>query len=158
MVFSKKIKRTLISLVALVSLVSCGAVFTTPVSADTSSSYRNNEVNLDVKSAIAIDSNSGQILYAKNADKTLPIASMTKLITVYLTLNAIKNKKLSWNQKVKPTASIVKVANNAEYSNVPLKMGHSYTIRQLYQATLIESANGAAMLLGQTIAGSIKVA
>ncbi|XKU95555.1 serine hydrolase [Lactobacillus acidophilus] len=156
MVFSKKIKRTLISLVALVSLVSCGAVFTTPVSADTSSSYRNNEVNLDVKSAIAIDSNSGQILYAKNADKTLPIASMTKLITVYLTLNAIKNKKLSWNQKVKPTASIVKVANNVEYSNVPLKMGHSYTIRQLYQATLIESANGAAMLLGQTIAGSQK--
>ncbi len=81
---------------------------------------------------------------------------MTKLVTVYLTLQAIKNKKLSWDQKAKPTAPIVKVANNTEYSNVPLKMGHSYTIRQLYQATLIESANGAAMLLGQTIAGSQK--
>lgn len=81
---------------------------------------------------------------------------MTKLITVYLTLQAIKDHKLSWDQKVKPTAPIVKVANNAEYSNVPLKLGHSYTIRQLYQATLIESANGAAMLLGQTIAGSQK--
>lgn len=156
MFFSKKIKRTLISLVAFVSLFSCGAVFSTPVNADTSSSYRSSEVNLDVKSAIAIDSESGQILYAKNADKTLPIASMTKLVTVYLTLQAIKNKKLSWDQKVKPTAPIVKVANNTEYSNVPLRMGHSYTIRQLYQATLIESANGAAMLLGQTIAGSQK--
>lgn len=156
MVFSKKIKRALISFVALISLVSCSTAFSFPVSADAANSYQADQVNLAVKSAIAIDSDSGQILYAKNADKTLPIASMTKLATVYLTLNAIKNKKISWNQKVKPTAPIVKVANNAEYSNVPLKMGHSYTIKQLYQATLIESANGAAILLGQTIAGSQK--
>lgn len=156
MVFSKKIKRALISFVALISLVSCSTAFSLPVSADAANSYQADQVNLAVKSAIAIDSDSGQILYAKNADKTLPIASMTKLATVYLTLNAIKNKKISWNQKVKPTAPIVKVANNAEYSNVPLKMGHSYTIKQLYQATLIESANGAAILLGQTIAGSQK--
>lgn len=156
MVFSKKIKRALISFVALISLVSCSTAFSLPVSADAANSYQADQVNLAVKSAIAIDSDSGQILYAKNADKTLPIASMTKLATVYLTLNAIKNKKISWNQKVKPTAPIVKVANNAEYSNVSLKMGHSYTIKQLYQATLIESANGAAILLGQTIAGSQK--
>lgn len=156
MVFSKKIKRSFISLVALISLVSCGAAFSMPVQADAANSYQADQVNLAVKSAVAIDSNSGQILYAKNADKTLPIASMTKLVTVYLTLNAIKNRKISWDQKVKPTAPIVKVANNAEYSNVPLKIGHSYTIKQLYQATLIESANGAAMLLGQTIAGSQK--
>lgn len=135
MFFSKKIKRAVISLVALISLVSCGATFSAPVKADVAN-YQTDQVKLDVKSAIAIDSNSGQVLYAKNADKTLPIASMTKLVTVYLTLNAIKNQKLSWDQKVKPTASIVKVANNAEYSNVPLKMGHSYTIKQLYQATL----------------------
>ena len=155
MFFSKKIKRAVISLVALISLVSCGATFSAPVKADVAN-YQTDQVKLNVKSAIAIDSNSGQVLYAKTADKTLPIASMTKLITVYLTLNAIKNQKLAWDQKVKPTASIVKVANNAEYSNVPLKMGHSYTIKQLYQATLIESANGVAMLLGQTIAGSQK--
>lgn len=157
MFFSKKIKRAAITTIAAVSIFSCGAVFATiPVSADTTSSYQADQVKLNVKSAIAIDSDSGQILYAKNATKTLPIASMTKLVTVYLTLQAIKNHKLSWDQKVKPTAPIVKVANNAEYSNVPLKLGHSYTIRQLYQATLIESANGAAMLLGQTIAGSQK--
>lgn len=155
MFFIKKIKPTLISLVALFSLLSCSITFSVPVKADIAN-YQTDQVKLNVKSAIAIDSNSGQVLYAKNADKTLPIASMTKLVTVYLTLDAIKNQKLSWNQKVKPTSSIVKVANNAEYSNVPLKMNHSYTIKQLYQATLIESANGAAMLLGQTIAGSQK--
>lgn len=136
------------------SLIAC-AGFSVPVSAASQvSSYHEDQLNLAVKSAIAIDSQTGQVLYAKNATKTLPIASMTKLVTVYLTLNAIKNHKLSWDTKVKPTASIVKVANNSEYSNVPLQTGHSYTIRQLFQATLIQSANGAAMTLAHAVAGS----
>lgn len=122
--------------------------------ASTINSYQENQLNLNVKSAVAIDSQTGQVLYAKNANQTLPIASMTKLITVYLTLTAIKNKQLSWDSKVEPTANIVKVANNSEYSNVPLKKGHLYTIRQLYQATLIESANGAAMTLARAVSGS----
>lgn len=121
-----------------------------------SSDFQENNLNLQVKSAIAIDANSGQLLYAKNANKDLPIASMTKLITVYLTLKAIEEHKLSWTSKVTPTKAIVEVSNNSEYSNVPLKTGHSYTIKQLFQATLIESANGAAMCLGQAISGNQK--
>lgn len=98
--FLVKIKRVAITTVAAVSIFSCGAVFATiPVSADTTSSYQADQVKLNVKSAIAIDSDSGQILYAKNAAQTLPIASMTKLVTVYLTLQAIKNHKLSWDQR-----------------------------------------------------------
>lgn len=116
--------------------------------------YNTNQVDLDVKSAIAIDAKSGQVLYAKNAGKKMPVASMSKLITIYLTLQAIRDKKLSWNQKVKPTKQIVKVSQNPDYSGVPLYMGHSYTIRQLYQSTLIQSANGSAMLLAQAVAGS----
>lgn len=147
-------KKAAMIIVAAVSLCSFMS-FAAPVNASsTISSYRQDELNLNVKSALAIDSKTGQILYAKNADKTLPIASMTKLVTVYLTLQAIKNKQFSWTTKVKPTATIVKVANNSEYSNVPLKKGHSYTIKQLYQATLIESANGAAMCLAQAVSGS----
>ncbi|MBD5429083.1 MAG: D-alanyl-D-alanine carboxypeptidase [Lactobacillus sp.] len=124
------------------------------VSAATVDNYNASQVDLDVKSAIAVDAKSGQVLYAKNADKKMPVASMSKLITIYLTLQAIKDKKLSWNQKVKPTKQIVKVSQNPDYSGVPLYMGHSYTIRQLYQSTLIQSANGSAMLLAQAVAGS----
>lgn len=124
------------------------------VKATTVDNYNASQVNLDVKGAIAIDAKSGQVLYAKNADQRMPIASMSKLITIYLTLQAIKDKKLSWNQKVKPTKQIVKVSQNPDYSGVPLYSGHSYTIRQLYQSTLIQSANGSAMLLAQAVAGS----
>lgn len=157
MFFHKKIKKIAITFVAAMSLAACGAMAEPAiVHADATDTYRDSQLNLDVKSAIAIDSKTGQILYAKNANKTLPIASMTKLVTVYLTLEAIKKKQISWDTKVKPTPAIVKVANNSEYSNVPLKLGHSYTIKQLYQATLIESANGAAMCLAKAVAGNQK--
>lgn len=122
--------------------------------AEVPDNYHQEGLQLNVNSAIAIDSKTGQLLYGKNINQKLPIASMTKLVTIYLTLQAIEKQKLSWESKVTPTNQIVKVANNKQYSNVPLKMGHSYSIRQLYQATLIESANGAAMLLGQAISGS----
>lgn len=124
------------------------------VNAASIDNYNENQVDLDVKSALAIDVNSGQILYAKNANKKLPVASMSKLITVYLTLDAIKNREISWNQRVQPTKQIVAVSNDAEYSGIPLQMNHSYTIKQLYEATLIDSANGPAMLLGEVISGS----
>lgn len=149
----KRAQKFIISIVAIFSLIACTSLTSSLQAADLDS-YHENRLNLHVKSALAIDSKTGQLLYAKNANRKLPIASMTKLITVYLTLKAIKQRQISWQTKVKPTAAIVKVANNTAYSNVPLKRGHSYTVRQLYQATLIESANGAAMCLAQKIAGS----
>ncbi|OYR98397.1 hypothetical protein CBF64_09555 [Lactobacillus taiwanensis] len=141
----------------IISLLVCILIFwikPLTVKASSISNYDQEQVDLQAKSAIAIDLKSGQVLYAKNADKKLPVASMSKLITIYLTLDAINNKKLSWNQKVKPTKQIVKISNNPEYSGVPLKLNHAYTIKQLYEATLIQSANGPAMLLGQAISGS----
>ncbi len=149
----KNFFKKIMFIVFALAMVTSFASFNHVASADVSS-YQENKLNLNVKSAIAIDSKTGQILYAKNADKKLPIASMTKLITVYLTLDAIKNSKLTWQTKVKPTNAIVKVANNSEYSNVPLKKGNSYTVKKLYEATLIESANGAAMCLAQAVSGS----
>ena len=109
-----KIKKIVIILVAALTMCSTAAIASPVFASSNVSSYRQNDLSLDVKSALAIDSNSGQILYAQNANKILPIASMTKLITVYLTLQAIKNKQISWNTKVTPTDNIVKVANNSE--------------------------------------------
>lgn len=151
------LKKFAFAVIAAVTLISV-----TPLSASANTStsgvsnYKNNNLSLKVKSSIAIDSQTGQILYAKNANKIMPIASMTKMITVYLTLEAIKDGKIKWNTQVEPTKNIVKVANNAEFSNVPLRLHHKYTVKQLYQATLIESANGAAMCLAKAVSGNQK--
>lgn len=110
-------------------------------------------LDLQAKSAIAIDERSGQVLYAKNVQQGLPIASLTKLMTIYLTLQAIKSGRLQWSQTVAPPAAAVENTMKGDFTNVPLIAGHRYSIRQLYQATLIESANGAAMTLAQAVAG-----
>ncbi|GFZ26625.1 D-alanyl-D-alanine carboxypeptidase [Lactobacillus corticis] len=152
-----KIKKLLVSLLAFLMLATVAplsGVQAASANETSISNYKSSDLSLNVKSALAIDASTGQVLYAKNANKALPIASMTKLITVYLTLQAIKQGKISWSTKVKPTSQIVKVANNSEYSNVPLYSGHSYTVKQLYEATLIESANGAAMMLAKAISGN----
>lgn len=59
------------------------------------SNYHADQVNLNVKAAVAIDAKNENVIYAKNANQSLPIASMTKLLTAYLTLKAIKEKKIS---------------------------------------------------------------
>lgn len=110
--------------------------------------------SLSAKSAVAIDAKTGQVLYAKNPQQARPIASITKLLTVYLTVKAIKQGKLSWHQRVTAPAAAIENTKHPAFTNVPLHKGHRYTIRQLYQATLMASANGAAMTLGQAVAGS----
>jgi len=111
-------------------------------------------VDINARAALAIDAKSGQVLYAKNADQVLPIASMTKMIGIYLVLEAIHSGKLSWNQEITPDAVAYRISQNHELSNVPLRQDGKYTVRALYQASLIYSANAAMMLLGDLLSGS----
>lgn len=135
-----KVKALILTLISLFLLMA--PVNTVVAAKKAPDNYDQDKLEIDAKAAIAIDSKTGQVLYGKNINQPLPIASMTKLITAYLTLKAIDENKINWDTRVTPTRQIFAVASNREYSNVPLRMKHTYTIRQLYQATLIESANG----------------
>ncbi|MCO7134939.1 serine hydrolase [Ligilactobacillus salivarius] len=112
------------------------------------------QLDLEAKSAIAIDAKTGQIIYAKDDKQTYPVASMSKLLTACILLQAIHEGKITWETKVTPTVTEVDISNNTELTNVPLQEGHSYTIRQLYQAMLVGSANAATMLIGNAISGT----
>lgn len=111
----------------------------------------NKPLQLDAKSALAIDYKTGQLLYAKNINKALPVASMSKLLTLYVTLHMIHNGQAHWNDKVKINRDLHKLSVDKDYANVKLKLGHYYTIRQLYQAA-VYSENAAAMALGYGLA------
>ncbi|KRM87690.1 serine hydrolase [Liquorilactobacillus vini] len=155
----KKTKKFLISLVtAVMTFATIGATggAVSSAKATTINDTSTSNLSLDVKGAIAIDAKTGQVLYSKNANQSLPIASMTKLISIYLVLQAIKKGKLSWNQKVSVDSASYKVSQDTSLSNVPLLKNHKYTVRQLYQASLIYSANGAVMTLANAVAGSQK--
>lgn len=56
---------------------------------------------------------------------------MSKLMTAYMVLQAINNGKLKWDQKVTPGKAAQEVSQDTTLSNVPLKEGHSYTVREL---------------------------
>ncbi|KOY79719.1 D-alanyl-D-alanine carboxypeptidase family protein [Apilactobacillus kunkeei] len=113
----------------------------------------NQPLTLTAKSAIAIDYQTGQVLYAKNINESLPTASMSKLLTLYVTLKYIKEGKIHWDDKVKINKELHNLSVNHNYANVKLRLGHSYTIRQLYK-TAIYSENAATMALGYGVAGS----
>ena len=121
--------------------------------ADTTST--NTSFSLSAKAAIAVDSDSGKILWEQNSKKSgLGIASITKLITTYLTYQAVKDGKLKWDTKVSISDYAYNLTLNSDASNVTLKKGESFTVKDLVNAMLLPSANSAAIALAEKIAGS----
>ncbi|WP_125769428.1 serine hydrolase [Lapidilactobacillus wuchangensis] len=106
------------------------------------------------KAGIAVAADSGQILAAKDIDTSLPIASMSKSLSLYLVLQAVKDGKLSWTQEIKPSAKIVTLSQNMNLSNIPFETDKSYTVKELYEASTIYSANAAIMALADAVSGS----
>lgn len=112
------------------------------------------DLGLTVDAAILIDAESGKILYEQNADTSLGIASMTKMMTEYLLLDAIEEETVSWDQEYRVTEYTYKVSQDRALSNVPLRADGTYKIRELYEAMAIYSANAATIAIAETIAGT----
>lgn len=145
-----KIKKTLIALVAAVTFSTTGLGI---AGADLQAKAAS-EPSISAKAAIAVDADTGQILYDKNSTKPMAIASMTKMLSTYLVLQAIHQGKLKWDQKISVSKAVAKMSQNKDYANVPLLSTKTYSVRQLYNATEIYSANAAITALGDAIAGS----
>lgn len=112
------------------------------------------ELDLDVKSAIAVDFDTGKIFYEKDSDEVLGLASITKLISIYVVLDAIKAGEITWEDTVTIPAYLYPLSLNWELSNVPLYEGNTYTVKDLYEASLISSANAAVIALSYHVSGS----
>ncbi|MCI1396026.1 MAG: D-alanyl-D-alanine carboxypeptidase [Pediococcus pentosaceus] len=110
--------------------------------------------NITAKSAIAVDENTGQILYSKDENTVRPIASMSKIVAAYLIMKSVKEGQMHWNQRVSINKSLEEVSNNSELTNVPLSSNQTYTVRNLLDASLIYSANAAILALGKAQAGT----
>ncbi|PKR82526.1 serine hydrolase [Heyndrickxia camelliae] len=111
-------------------------------------------LDVHANGAIAIEASTGKVLYAKNADTALGIASMSKMMTEYILLESIKEGKVKWDQEYTPSDYVVKISHNTSLSNVPLRKDMKYKIIDLYHAMAIYSANAATIAIAETIAGS----
>jgi D-alanyl-D-alanine carboxypeptidase (penicillin-binding protein 5/6) len=108
------------------------------------------DLTLDVKSAVLMDAESGQILYELNADTALPPASMTKMMTEYIVMEHIKSGKLNWDEPV--TTS--KYASEVPGSGDLLANGEQLSVRKMFQAMSIYSGNDASVALAERIGGT----
>lgn len=111
-------------------------------------------VKLAAESAILVDAETGKILLAKNADEALPPASMTKMMTEYLVLEAIDSGKISWDTPTQISDYAYKISANNAFSGIGLVQDKDYVVEDLYNAMAINSDNATTIALAELVAGS----
>ncbi|MGB8813162.1 MAG: serine hydrolase [Paracoccaceae bacterium] len=100
--------------------------------------------------AIVMDARTGEILYSKNADTRLHPASLTKMLTLYITFDAIERGEISLDTMV----TVTKHAANEPPSRLGLKAGQKIALRYLIRAAAVKSANDAAAAIGDALEGT----
>lgn len=108
------------------------------------------ELDIPAKAAILIDAATGTVLYEQNAHTPLPPASVTKVMTMLLIMEAIDDGRIGWEDTV--TASATAAAKGG--SQIYLKEGEAMSVSTLLKSVAVSSANDAACALAEHIAGS----
>ncbi len=108
------------------------------------------EVTPNARNSILMEVSTGKILYEKNKDERVAVASLTKMMSQILILEAIESGNLTWEEEV--TAS----SNAAGYggTQIYLQPGEKMTVRDLMKGISMASANDATVALAERIAGS----
>jgi len=117
-------------------------------------SYVNAETDItpNSKSAILIEQSTGSILYEKNPDEKLAPASMTKVMSMLLIMEAIDSGKLNMTDVV----TISENASNMGGSQVFLEAGEKYSVEELLKGVAIASGNDAVVALSEKVAGGVE--
>lgn len=105
------------------------------------------------KAAVALDAKTGKVVWSKNANTPRAIASVSKLMTLYLVEQKVANTSATWSSKVTTSYSGLKTMGASSVYGGFKFTKNSYTVEQLYLAALIDSSNNAATALGQWVAG-----
>ena len=105
---------------------------------------------LDAKSALLMEVETGEVLYEMNADESLPPASVTKIMTLLLVMEAVDGGSISLEDNV----SVSENAAGMGGSQVFLSPGEQMSVETLIKCTVISSANDAAVALAEYVCGS----
>jgi serine-type D-Ala-D-Ala carboxypeptidase (penicillin-binding protein 5/6) len=106
--------------------------------------------NIPAKSAILVEATTGKVLYEKNSHEKLPPASITKIMTELLTLEAIESGKIKWTDKLTCSAHAASMGG----SDIWLEPNEQMSVTDLFKAMAIGSANDAAVVFAEKIGGS----
>lgn len=104
----------------------------------------------NAKSAILIEASTGEVLFEKNADERLVPASMTKMMSMLVIIEAIENGDLKWNQEIQVSDN----ASSMGGSQILLETGEKMSVRDLFKGVAIASGNDAVVALAEAVAGT----
>lgn len=138
------------SLVLLLALLSPLAAHAQRDNVATSPS--SGSLNLAAKTWVLYDYSSNQILVDQDSHQRIEPASLTKLMTAYLTFSALKDEKITLSSKVTPSVEAIRTQRSE--SRMFLEHSKDVTIEDLLHGLIIESGNDAARVLAESIAGS----
>lgn len=108
------------------------------------------ELEIAAPSAVLIEASTGEVLYEKNAHERLAPASVTKVMTLLLVMEALDSGQISWDDMV--TASEAAAAKGG--SQVYLEVGEQMTMDEMLKSVVVSSANDCATALAEHVAGS----
>ena len=105
---------------------------------------------INAKSAILMDVTTGHVLYEQYADRRIPPASLTKVLSMYVAMEAISAGKTSYDKKIKVSRNAAKTRGSTMF----LKTGDVVTLDKLFYGMAVASGNDASMAVAEHIAGS----
>ncbi|HEM3636410.1 TPA: D-alanyl-D-alanine carboxypeptidase [Streptococcus suis] len=111
------------------------------------------EFSVPAKHAVAVEVSSGKILYEQDAETKASVASISKLLSIYLVYESLAKGEITLDTMVDISDYSYSLTSNTELSNVNLD-ARSYSVRDLLNASLITSSNSAIIALAEKIAGS----
>ena len=138
----KRVAALILGLFFILNALPCAALDINPAT--------DRDFDVPCQAAILIDEDSGTVLYEKNADESRPIASITKIMTLLLTFEALEAGKVS-------LSDIGPVSEHAYHmggSQIWLEPGEQLTLDEMLKAICISSANDAAVAVAEFIGGS----
>ena len=112
----------------------------------------NSGLNLasNAKSAIMVETSTGKVIYEKNVDEQLPMASMTKMMTLLLIMENIESGNLKWDEMVTTSEHAASMGG----SQIFLEVGEKMSVRDLVKGICIGSGNDAAVAMAERIGGT----
>ena len=136
-----KLSFIIISLILCIAFLMPNRTVVAEASFTTSANY---------KSAVLIEKNSKQVLFENASDEKLPVASVTKLMTILITLEKIEEGSISLDDKVTVSAN----ASGMGGSQIFLDADNEYVLGELLKSVIVASANDSSVALAEYIAGS----
>lgn len=106
----------------------------------------------NAESAILIEASTGKILFEKNSHEKLSPASMTKMMSMLLVMEAIENAVIKWDDII----TVSQRASSMGGSQILLEVGEKMSVEDLFKGVAVGSANDAVVALSEAVAGSVE--